>query len=157
MIEVPIPGKNQLLRLCHLLIDVNGTLTLDGELIAGVSERIEALKKSLSIYLLSADTYGRAQATADQLGLEFIRVNSENGGIDKKDYIINLGKERSAAIGNGFNDVLMLKEAALAIAVIGREGCCSQALLNSDLVVADINDALDMLLDPRRLIATLRA
>ncbi|MEN6389846.1 MAG: ATPase P [Syntrophomonas sp.] len=157
MIEVPLPGRNRTLRLSHLLLDINGTLTVDGELIKGVAERIEALKKSLAIYLLSADTYGRAQATADALGLEFFRVNAETGGVDKRDYIVNLGKEHSAAIGNGFNDILMLEEAALAIAVMGREGCCSEALLCSDLVVADINDALDILLNPRRLVATLRA
>jgi P-type E1-E2 ATPase len=157
MIEVHLPGRNRTLRLGCLLLDINGTLTVDGELINGVADRIEALKKKLAIYLLSADTYGRAQATADALGLKFIRVNAETGGVDKRDYMIKLGKERSAAIGNGCNDVLMLEEAALAIAVMGREGCCSEALLRSDLVVADINDALDILLDPRRLVATLRA
>lgn len=157
MIEVSLPGRNRSLKLCNLLLDINGTLTFDGELIAGVAERLEALKKSLAIYLLSADTYGKAQAVAAALGLEFFRVDAEKGGIDKRDYIINLGKDLSAAIGNGFNDFLMLEEAALGIAVIGKEGCCSEALLRSDLAVVDINDALDLLLNPRRLVATLRA
>lgn len=157
MIEVPLPGRNCTLRLRYLLIDINGTLTVDGELIAGVAERICALKNSLAIYLLSADTYGKAQATAAALGLEFFRVDAEKGGIDKRDYIINIGKDHCVAVGNGFNDVLMLEEAALAIAVVGKEGCCSEALLRSDLAVADINDALDMLLFPRRIVATLRA
>gem|GEM_PF-5417746 len=51
MIEVHLPGRNRTLRLGCLLLDINGTLTVDGELINGVADRIEALKKNWpSIY-----------------------------------------------------------------------------------------------------------
>ena len=59
-------------------------------------------------------------------------------------------------IGNGANDVLVLEGAALGIAVIGPEGASSAALRAADVVCASIVDALDLLLEPRALTATLR-
>ena len=50
----------------------------------------------------------------------------------------------------------MLQEAALGIAVLGPEGLAAEALLAADVVVASIEDALDLLLRPHRLVATLR-
>jgi soluble P-type ATPase len=40
--------------------------------------------------------------------------------------------------------------------VIGREGTAAALLGAADVVVTRIEDALDLLLDPRRLVATLR-
>jgi soluble P-type ATPase len=50
----------------------------------------------------------------------------------------------------------MLKAAAIGIAVLGHEGAASEAIAAADVVVFDIVDAIDMLLNPKRLIATLR-
>jgi soluble P-type ATPase len=50
----------------------------------------------------------------------------------------------------------MLRAAALSICVLGSEGACTQAMLASHLVVTNPIDALDALLRPRRLTATLR-
>jgi soluble P-type ATPase len=61
------------------------------------------------------------------------------------------------AVGNGRNDRLMLEAAALGIAVIGDEGLAADAMQACDIVVRHIADALALLEDPRRLIATLRA
>ncbi|MBE0447689.1 MAG: HAD hydrolase family protein, partial [Actinobacteria bacterium] len=60
------------------------------------------------------------------------------------------------AIGNGSNDVEMLKKAKLGIAVIGREGCACDALKAADIVMNSSADALDLLINSNRLIATLR-
>ena len=60
------------------------------------------------------------------------------------------------AIGNGSNDVLMLKEAALGIGVIGEEGCSKEILKEADFIVKNITDALSALLHPERIVATLR-
>jgi soluble P-type ATPase len=51
----------------------------------------------------------------------------------------------------------MLAEAALGIGVIGDEGMATEALIASDVVVRNISDALDLLREPRRLVASLRA
>ena len=67
-----------------------------------------------------------------------------------------LGAERVVAIGNGANDAEMLAAAALGIAVLGPEGLATATLRAVDVVVGRIEDALDLLLQPQRLVATLR-
>jgi soluble P-type ATPase len=68
-----------------------------------------------------------------------------------------LGAQQTAAIGNGRNDQQMLQEAIIGIAVLNAEGVAAQTLLHADVVCRQIHDALQLLLEPRRLIATLRA
>jgi soluble P-type ATPase len=46
--------------------------------------------------------------------------------------------------------------AALGIAVIQAEGAAPQTLCAADVVVREIGDALDLLVQPKRLAATLR-
>lgn len=157
MIELAIPGRDMTLELSKLLLDVNGTITTDGALIAGVKEKIEILKKELKMYLLTADTLGNAASIAEELDIEIFKVSGDEGGQDKLDFLNTLGGENTVAIGNGYNDTLMLEHAALAIAVIGEEGCSIHALKRADIVVKDINAALALLLNPLRIIADLRA
>lgn len=157
MIALELPGRGITLQLHYLLLDVNGTISVDGQLIPGVKERIEVLKEQLTIYLLTADTFGRAAETAKETGTELFKVDAYQGGHDKKAFLLKLGKEHSAAIGNGFNDTCMLEEAALGIAVIGREGSSMQAIKKADIVVNNVNDALDIFIHTKRLVATLRA
>jgi len=157
LIELTLPGRNLVLELHHLMLDLNGTLTVDGQLIPGVKERIKNLKDKLDVHLLTADTLGRGAEAAAELGTKLNRVDADRGNQDKKEYLLKLGKENTVAVGNGYNDVHMLEEAVLGIAVIGKEGCSVEAVRRADIVVNDINDALDLLLRPKRLIATLRA
>jgi soluble P-type ATPase len=58
MIEITIPGRGKLI-LEHLVLDVNGTLVLDGVLLEGVVRRIGSLRNRLEIHLLTADTHGK--------------------------------------------------------------------------------------------------
>ena len=67
-----------------------------------------------------------------------------------------LGPERTAAIGNGRNDVAMVRLATLGIAVLGAEGTAGELIRVADVVAPDITSALDLLADPVRLVATLR-
>lgn len=157
MIQLALPGRNMELKIQHLIVDLNGTLTVDGQLILGVQERIEHLKEKLDLHLLTADTFGRGAEVAAELGIQISKVSANQGGLDKKEYLFKLGKENTAAIGNGYIDFYMLEEAALGIAVVGREGCSVEAIRRADIVVNNINDALDLLLNPKRLVATLRA
>ena len=57
---------------------------------------------------------------------------------------------------NGTNDALMLRRSALGIVIMGPECASAAALRAADVVAGDINAGLDMLLNPKRLIATLR-
>lgn len=66
------------------------------------------------------------------------------------------GGDSCAAMGNGRNDLLMCRDAALSVAVIGPEGAHGRLLSDADVCVTSINDGLDLLLKPKRLIASLR-
>lgn len=156
MIAVTIPGRGPL-RLDYLVLDVNGTLTVDGALLPGVAERIARLREVVEVALLTADTRGRLAAVERALGVPGTRLAAGDGAAQKRAYVERLEAAHVAAIGNGVNDVGMLEAAALGIAVVGPEGVAGAALRAADVVCLSIADALDLLLDPVRLVATLRA
>jgi len=74
----------------------------------------------------------------------------------KRAYAQGLGALGCVCVGNGANDAWMLRAAAVGIAVIGPEGAAVSALQAADIVVVSITHALDLLLNPLRLVATLR-
>jgi P-type E1-E2 ATPase len=151
-----IPGWRGL-RLEHLVLDVNGTLTLDGQLLPNVPEKITAIQQSLNVQLLSADTFGRLDALAAELGVQAQRLRRDEPEAPQKAAVVQrLGADAVVAIGNGANDAGMLEKSALGIAILGPEGLATPALQAADLVVRTIEDALDLLLNPKRLVATLR-
>lgn len=149
---VSIPGLPDL-SLEHLVVDVNGTLTNRGELLDGVEARLGRLSNSLDIRLVSADTFGTLDTIAGRMNVSGVRAST---GEDKLRLLDELGRERCAVIGNGSNDALVLEAAALGFAVIGPEGASATALRSADVVCTSAADALDLLLDPRALSATLR-
>ncbi|GAB4491154.1 MAG: HAD family hydrolase [Anaerolineales bacterium] len=155
MIEMKVPGRGDL-NIEALVMDVNGTLALDGVLLEGVAKRIGALRDRLEIHLLTADTHGR-QAVIDQLlNLQAVRIRSGREAEQKAEYVRSLGADRVVAIGQGANDALMLREAALGICVMSMEGLATEALSAADLLMPDILSALDLFEKPLRLIASLR-
>lgn len=151
-ITTDIPGR-QRLELDYLLLDQNGTLSKRGELIPGVKERLDGLGGQLSIHILSGDSFDTLEQIARELGVDARRVNT---GAEKKEFAEQLGGYRCAAIGNGYNDTEMFKACALSIAVIGPEGA-SHAAIAAQILCGSILDALDLLLDTRMLVATLKA
>lgn len=150
---IDIPGSERL-EIEVLLLDVNGTLSNRGELIDGVAERIGRLRDQLEVRLLSADTFGTVAATAKQLD---VTAKIVADGTEKLAELHALGATRCAAIGNGTNDTEMLRGAALAIAIAGPEGASAKALAAADVVCRSVLEALDLLLEPRLLVATLRS
>lgn len=155
MIEIDIPGRT-VYKLSALLLDVNGTITLDGIIIDGVTERIKSLSDFLDIYLITADTQGTAKHFAEALSVRLTIIMPGNEDYQKLDFIQKIGSESTVAIGNGSNDSLMLREAAIGICISSKEGAAQEAVQNCDVLMNDINSALDLLLKPKRLIATLR-
>jgi P-type E1-E2 ATPase len=155
VIELDIPGRGSL-RLQHLVLDVNGTLAVDGQLIDGVVEQINLLQDRFTIHLLTADTHGRQAALDEQLGLTAVRIQPGDEAEQKAEYVRRLGAESVAAIGQGANDTVMLEKAALGICVLSREGLATETLLGADLLMPDIITALELLNKPLRLVASLR-
>ena len=109
----------------------------------------------MKIYILTADTQGTATEESSDMGVELLKVSEEDSNEVKLRVLESLDPTRTVAIGNGNNDHLILKEAALGIAVLGDEGMSVSAMKNADIVVKSIFDALDLFLKPKRLIATL--
>lgn len=155
MIELNIPGRG-IIQLEHLVCDVNGTLAVDGMLFEGVGKTLPALRDRLQIHLLTADTHGRQEHIDRFLGLTAVRIQPGQEAEQKRQFIQKLGAERVIAIGQGANDAAMLREAAIGMCVISPEGTAIETMLAADLVVPDIQHALEMLERPLRLLATLR-
>lgn len=155
MIKIEISGMSTLL-IEHLVLDYNGTIAINGELIEGVKERLEKISGLVDIYVITADTYGSVYEECRDLNLSVHVIGKYHQDREKLNFIESLKCEYCAAIGNGRNDILMLEHAALGIGVIQTEGMSAKTLMSSDIVFYSINDALDALLHPNRLIATLR-
>lgn len=155
MIRLDIPGFGQL-SLAHAVFDVNGTLATDGRAEPGIGRLLTALTQQVQVHLLSALTHGNREALEQDLGLPIHQVQPGSEAEQKVEYIQRLGASHCVAIGNGRNDILMLEAAGLAIAVLGAEGGAVQALIAADIVVRNAAEAVELLLNPKRIIATLR-
>ena len=155
MIGISVPGRGSQ-DIEHLILDLNGTISVDGRIVRGVKEKLGELSGELEITVVTADTNRNAERLLADLPVfvHTIRENQENE--QKLEIVLEKGKDNTVSIGNGCNDVSMLRESAIGICIVGREGASAEALMASDVVVPTINDALDLLLKPHRLRATLR-
>jgi P-type E1-E2 ATPase len=155
MIELNIPGRG-LIRLQHLVCDVNGTLAVDGQLPEGVKLRLNSLRDRLTLHLLTADTHGKQSTIDQQLNVKAVRLQMGTESEQKAEYVQQLGADMVVAIGQGANDAGMLRAATLGICVLSVEGTAVKTLLEADLVVNTIQEALELLEKPLRIVATLR-
>jgi soluble P-type ATPase len=155
MFTMDIPGWGNM-DIENILLDLNGTLATDGKIQTEVKEKINRLSHKAKIYIVTADTQGTASEESSGMDVELLKVSEEDSTEVKFRVLEPLDPTRTVVIGNGNNDQLILKEAALGIAVLGDEGMSVSAMQNADLVVKNISDALDLLLKPKRLTATLR-
>jgi soluble P-type ATPase len=155
MIVIDIPGYRKI-NAEHLVLDYNGTSAIDGKLIEGIREMLDKLSDHLKIHILTADTFGISENELSGIHCNLEILNMPYQDLQKDIYVMNLGCDNVIAIGNGMNDALMLKRAALGIAVIQKEGASLKTLKNADLVCNNIMDALELLINPLRVVATLR-
>lgn len=156
MVSVEIPGRGHM-ELSALVLDLNGTVSIDGKVIPGVAERIRALQGAgIACHLVTADTRGLGAATAAALDIVLQRLVTGDEAAQKAALVRRIGPRHVLAVGNGANDAEMLRVAAVGVAVLQAEGTAWAALQAADLVVPEINAALDLLLRPERLVATLR-
>lgn len=155
MITVEVPGFRTL-ELEHLVLDVNGTIVVDGRSHPDLAGTLAQLSTALHVVAVTADTRGTAANLVDELGIDVQIIQPGNEGAQKAAYVEELGASSVVAFGNGANDLAMLEAAALGIAVVGREGAYAGLLSVADVAVARITDALGLLIDTDRLRATLR-
>ena len=156
MIEINIPGYKYF-KLSKAIVDFNGTLAEGGVLVEDVKSKLIELAKLLEIYVVTGNTYGTAGEQLKDLPCRVVMLSSKEQALAKREIVEQLGPNMSVAIGNGRNDVQMMQSAALAIAVMGKEGVARDALIAADVIAGDIHAALNMLQYPQRLVATLRS
>jgi soluble P-type ATPase len=155
MIEIAIPGRGAL-RLASAVLDFNGTLAHDGRLIDGVASRLRELARRVDVHVVTGDTTGTARGELSDLPVR-VHVMPPEGQADAKRAVIDtLNAGETVVVGNGSNDRRLVERAALSIAIVGGEGCAVETLMHSHVACGSIGDALDLLLAPRRIVATLR-
>lgn len=148
-----IPGQGQL-EIKTIILDLNGTLSVAGSVPDGVKERLDQLKaKGFKVLFFTGNTRNDADDLATSLGIDWKLAKDADG---KRDLALGLEPETCASIGNGLIDLELMKTVKLRIVTLQAEGVHIQTMLSSDIVVPNINDALDLLIDEQRLIATLR-
>ena len=154
MRTIAVPGWGSV-ELENLVLDLNGTLTESGDFIPGVFDYLEKLKaRGFNIYVLSGDTRGTLkQALPRSSDIDWVVTGSAH---EKRAFVESIGAKRTVCVGNGNIDVEMFKVAGLSICTIQAEGATTRALLEADIVVIHIKHALEILLDPDKVIATLR-
>ncbi|MBN1108356.1 MAG: hypothetical protein JXR66_07785 [Bacteroidales bacterium] len=155
MLNVNIPGYKTI-NAEHLVLDFNGTIAVDGLLLEGVAEKLISLSSLLHIHILTADTFGTVENQMRNLPVMIKKLDPNDQDSQKSEYVKKIGPERVIAAGNGRNDLLMLSVSSLGIGIIQDEGACSQIFTSSDVICKTIIDALLLLINPGRLIATLR-
>jgi len=155
VIEIAIPGRGNY-TIKNVVVDLNGTIAVDGNIIQGVKEKMAILSQELDIFLVTADMNKNAERLVKDLPVTLYKIKEGEENNQKLQVVLKQGKDNTVSIGNGCNDISMLKESAIGICVVGGEGASAEAMMASDLVVVTINDALELLLKPNRLKATLR-
>jgi soluble P-type ATPase len=162
-IHIDIPGYATL-HIKAMCSDYTGTLSQSGKLIGGVRERLCQLSQILDIHVVTSDTRKTARAQLHDVPLTALVDEIPVARHDeyKRDYLNGLGVSLNQVVvlGNGRNDRLWLKEVrdagGLTIAVDAGEGCATEAMTNAHVFVFGITSALDLLLDEKRLVGTLR-
>jgi soluble P-type ATPase len=137
-----------------IILDLNGTLAVDGKLVEGVITRIEKLKElGFKLWLFTGDQRGTAAMQARELGIElmFAKNTSEKAECAKK-----CNFETTVAIGNARIDIGTFENARIKIATLQKEGIHAGIIPHIDIIIPSINDALDLLINPDSFNATMR-
>lgn len=151
--DYDIPGVGAL-TIKTIILDLNGTLSVGGQVPEGVKPRLEKLKEQgFRVLFFTGNTRNDADDLAAELGIEWKLAKNAD---DKRNLALELDPETCASIGNGRIDLELMKTVKLAIVTLQAEGVHVETLLASDIIIPAINDALDLFIDPQRLIATLR-
>jgi len=154
-VSIAIPHYGTL-SIRHVVLDYNGTLAKDGELLPGLRELLKPVCERFYVHVITSDTFGTVAKAFEgsSASIKVLQSNDHTG--EKASYLEGLGAAQCVAVGNGNNDVRMLETAGLGIALLGDEGCATKTLLASDIVCKSIEDVVGLLLCNKRIVATLR-
>ena len=148
------PAGVEEIELTNIILDLNGTLAVNGIIVDGVKERIQKLKQlGYEVYLFTGDQRGNAAAQAAKLGIKVKKAISSD---EKEKLTKELETEKTVSIGNARIDIGAFKPCALRIGTLQGEGIHTEILEHIDLLVPSVNNALDLLIDPNIFNATMR-
>lgn len=106
-----------------------------------------------NILLYTGDQRDNVNEVCKDLGVEFKKAISKE---EKELFFLENDIETTAAIGNARIDIGKFKHAKLSIATLQSEGIHTGILPYIDIIVPNINNALDLFIDSDALIATMR-
>ena len=112
----------------------------------------EPLSSLLECVVVTADTFGSVH---DALKTLPVHIDIIHTGTDKAN-AIKLLRGGVVVVGNGRNDYEMMT-ADLSIITAGPEGTAAKSIMVADIFVPNIYTAFDLLLQPKKVIATLRS
>lgn len=142
------------LEIDTLVLDLNGTLSVNGQIPEGAKERIDKLRElGFKIILFTGDQRGNAEQLCGELGIEFKVAQSS---AEKEAEMLKLDTQKCAAIGNARIDIGTFKHARLSILTLQAEGIHTACIQQVDIIVPSILDALDLFINKDSLCGTLR-
>src|SRR5574343_354943 len=107
-------GKSIILE--TIILDLNGTLSVNGIVPSGVKSRITKLKKmGYKIVLFTGDTLGTANALCLTLGIDWEKAKT---GTEKANLAKKYNPKTCVAIGNGLIDLKLMKSVAFGIVTL---------------------------------------
>jgi len=114
MIITNIPGSDRL-EIEHFVSDFSGTLSENGFLVPGVKEKLNELAEKISVHVLTSDTFGKARTELEGITCTVHILEGEDHTGQKEKYVLDLGADKVAAIGNGNNLSLPASELPFAL------------------------------------------
>jgi len=157
MLKLEIQGYEKAMEIENIVFDYNGTLAVDGRMSRETKEGIRKLAaEGFKVTVLTADTFGTVKDQCSGLPVQVMVFDKGNAEESKRKIVTQLVAGKTAAMGNGRNDMAMLAEARIGIAIIGQEGAFTGLLQTADIAVTSIENAMELFLNPKRIEATLR-
>lgn len=142
------------LELDTLVLDLNGTLTVNWKISDWVKNSLIAIKEmGYEVYLLTWDQRGTAQDFCNELWIKLLRATTGN---EKRKMVEWLSSNNIVSIWNARIDIGMFEVSRLAIATLQAEWIHAAIIPYVDIIIPTILDALKMLLDPNTMAATMR-
>jgi len=147
-------SQGKVLEIDTVVLDLNGTLSVNGKVPSGAKERLDKLVAlGFRIILFTGDQRGTAEELCNDLGIEYTVTKT---GEEKEKEMLKLDVEKCVAIGNARIDIGTFKHARLSILTLQAEGIHASAIKHADIIVPSILDALDLLMNKDSLCATLK-
>jgi P-type E1-E2 ATPase len=147
--------KGETIEINTIVLDLNGTLTVNGKLESSTEKLVKQLQnKGFRLVLISGDIRGNAKTIADNLGMDLYLGSTSD---EKAAQMQQFDKNKTAAIGNARIDIGTFENAKISIATLQSEGIHTAIIKHADIIVPNIDNALQLFLDKKSLEGTLRA